>query len=101
MVAILFLHKPVYEWHEQKRYKRERLRFAKEVAEGKAPDWCPTTIGFNGSIRIDPDDLMHTKSFQDQMRAISKIANSATLLATPTPGKDVRKSFFLPLELYD
>ena len=55
-----FLSECVNKWF----YRRERKRFKAEIQKGKRPDWVPYHISNDGIIRVDPEDLFHTRTYK-------------------------------------
>lgn len=65
LAGLIFLfERPLWEWSENRRYRREKEKFRKEVEAGKFPSKCPMRVTYNGAFRLDTADLIHTKQFR-------------------------------------
>ncbi len=60
----------------RRRYEKERARFRAEVQSCRKPDWVPTLITPRGGISIDPNDLMYTQRFRDQLEGAKNLVRN-------------------------
>ena len=62
---------------EERRYNRERKRFREAIARGEDPPIPILRIG--RGWRIDPEDLVQTRSFKKQLEALRRLEESGRL----------------------
>ncbi len=72
-----FINPLISEWFEDRRYQRERKKFAAEVALGKSPNWCPHRTGYLGATKINPADLVQTASFKRTVAGCNRLVERA------------------------